>query len=751
MKIVQVLPTISYGDAVGNDAIAIKRLIEERGLETQIYAESIDPRLPAGTALPVSEIPLFSKEDIIIFHESVGTDLNTWIQAQGCRKVMVYHNITPPEFFLRYDEHLAAGYCRSGLEQVQKLTGAFEMVLSDSAFNRQNLLDMGFACPNHVLPILIPFDDYKEPPSQAVIEKYSGDGFINIIFVGRVAPNKCQEDVISAFSEYQHHYNAKSRLFVVGRHGGRYIECLQRYTKQLGARNVVFTGHCRFDEILAYYHLADLFLCQSEHEGFCVPLVEAMYFDVPIVAYDSSAVGETLGGSGFLLKEKNPLVTAGVMDRILSDDALRRTIIGNQRERLADFQYGRVKELFWKYMDCFTTGKGRKEKVCFVVQRYGLEVNGGSELHCRLLTERMKKYYDVEVLSTKAIDYMTWKNEYTHNVEYINDVLVRRFGVGHPRDQDVFNVVNELFMKDQLPVDREAEWMEKQGPYVPSLVSYLKEHQYEYKAVIFFTYLYYTTAIGVKAVDKNIIMIPTAHDEPFLRMKIFDDVFLKPDAFFFNTEEERKLVNGKYDNGHIPYALGGTGVDLPESINAGRFKEKYQIENYIVYVGRVDYGKNCDELFEFFAKYKKRRPGGLKLVLIGKNMMPVPQSEEIQSLGFVSDEDKFDGIAGAKVLVLPSKFESLSMVVLEAMAVRTPVIVNGTCDVLKAHCTKSNGGFYYTDYAGFEEKLDYLLDSENEEAVSKMKENAKRYVDENYQWDSITSRLHDLIEEVCVK
>ena len=167
------------------------------------------------------------------------------------------------------------------------------------------------------------------------------------------------------------------------------------------------------------------------------------------------------------------------------------------------------------------------------------------------------------------------------------------------------------------------EWMEKQGPLCPSLIQYLAEHQNEYKSVIFFTYLYYTSAIGIKSVTNKIIMIPTAHDEPFLQMRIFDDVFLKPNAFFFNTDEERKLIQGKYHNEHIPYALGGTGVDLPASVDGGRFKEKYGLENYIVYVGRIDEGKNCGEMFRFWADYKKRNQNDLKLVLIGKSVMEI--------------------------------------------------------------------------------------------------------------------------------
>ncbi len=391
------------------------------------------------------------------------------------------------------------------------------------------------------------------------------------------------------------------------------------------------------------------------------------------------------------------------------------------------------------------------DKICFVVQRYGLEVNGGAELLCRFFAEKMRPMYEIDVLTTKAIDYMTWKDEYPDDIENINGVRILRFSVDHERDINVFNAINGEFMQGTMDLSRDEEWIEKQGPFCPKLISYLMEHQFEFKIIIFFTYLYYPTVIGIKNITQKSIVMPFAHDEPFLRMPIFDDVFKKPSGIVYSTDEEKSLIQGKYHNEKIPSALGGSGVDLPESIDGSRFCEKYNLKDYIVYVGRIDEGKNCKELFNYFLEYKKRNASDLKLVLMGKPVIPVPKDSDIISLGFVSDQDKFDGIDGAKALVLPSKFESLSMVVLEAMSVRTNVMVNGACTVLRGHCTKSNGAFYYNDFFEFEGELNYLLNPKNAEVVAQMKENAKAYVDEYYQWDSITQRLHNLIKEICAK
>lgn len=388
----------------------------------------------------------------------------------------------------------------------------------------------------------------------------------------------------------------------------------------------------------------------------------------------------------------------------------------------------------------------KNNKIAFVVQRYGEEVNGGAELLCRQLAEKMIAIYpNIEVLTTKAIDYTTWANEYPGNLETINGVAVRRFPVAKERSQKEFDNINGLFMAGQLAKEREVEWIEKQGPYAPELVQYIKEHKEDYDLFVFFTYLYYPTVIGIKEVKEKAILVPHAHDEPFLKMEEYQNLFKSPRAFFLNTDEEKEMLQGKFDI-DVPIDIGGVGIDLPESIDGSRFKEKYQLDDYIVYVGRIDEGKNCHILFKYFKEFKKRNQGSLKLVLMGKPAMPIPKDNDIVSLGFVSEQDKYDGIKGAKILVLPSEFESLSMVVLEAMSVGTPVLVYGKCPVLKGHCLKSNGALYYNNYFEYEAAVNFLMD--NPEKVATMKLNAKKYVDDNYQWDVITGRLDRLMERV---
>lgn len=390
------------------------------------------------------------------------------------------------------------------------------------------------------------------------------------------------------------------------------------------------------------------------------------------------------------------------------------------------------------------------KKICFIVQRYGLEVNGGAELHCRQLAEHLVGQFDVTVLTTKAIDYISWANEYEKDEESINSVKVKRFAVPFPRDMKVFNKINDEFFLGKITSPKqEREWIDKQGPYLPDLIKYLKYNHDIYDVFIFFTYLYYPTVIGINEVADKAIVIPTAHDEPFLKMEIFRNVFVKPKALFYNTTEERKLITEKFSNAHIKSDIGGVGVEIPNDINPKRFMDKYHLDNYIIYVGRIDEGKKCDVLFKYFSLYKKRNINDVKLVLMGKNVIKIPKHKDIYSLGFVNDQDKFDGMSGAELLILPSEFESLSMVVLESLSLNVPVIVNGDCEVLKGHCLKSNAGLYYKNYFEFESCINYILEHKAERA--QMGSNGIRYVKNNYQWPVIVKKLSVLIDYVCEK
>lgn len=344
MKIINMIPILAFGDAVGNDTLAVHNSLKKAGYDSVVAAAYADERLGKNVAVSTKDLSFINPEDIVIYHLSTGHELNSRFGNLNCRKIIKYHNITPPEFFFGYNKE-ALNSCIDGYRDVAALADKPEFAFADSAYNKEELIRMGYRCDIEVLPILIPFEDYKKEPDQNIMEKMD-DGYTNIIFTGRIVPNKRQEDVIAAFYYYQKYYNPRSRLILVGNYSwiDNYHHSLEEYAKALKAENVIFTGHISFPAILAYYRSADLFLCMSDHEGFCVPLVESMFFDVPIVAKNTSAVGGTLGGSGILLPDKDPKAAAGMMNRILTDSALKEKIIENQRERLSDFDNHKVEE-----------------------------------------------------------------------------------------------------------------------------------------------------------------------------------------------------------------------------------------------------------------------------------------------------------------------------------------------------------------------------------------------------------------------
>ena len=388
-----------------------------------------------------------------------------------------------------------------------------------------------------------------------------------------------------------------------------------------------------------------------------------------------------------------------------------------------------------------------KKKIAIINQRYGLEVNGGSELYSRQIAEKLIAKYDVEVLTSCAVEYVKWSNYYKEGVEQINGVTVRRFKTLHEREPKVFSALDSMMLSNPHIEEKISEqWIEHMGPYCPELVEYVDKHQDEYEAIIVVTYLYYTAVKSIVRIKNKAIFIPTAHQEPFIHFDMYKKVFGAADAYVFLTDEEKDLVHSIFHNEDVPYEVMGVGVEVPEVVDSERFKKKYNLDNYLIYVGRIDEGKDCPRLFKYFLEYKRRVKSDLKLVLMGKAVCDIPKSPDIISLGFVSEEDKFDGIKGAKALILPSKFESLSISVLEAMTLSVPVIVNGICDVLKGHCVKSNGGLYYKNYFEFEGCINYMMEHPEEYAI--MCKNARKYVEDYFQWDDIMKKFDRIIERV---
>jgi glycosyltransferase involved in cell wall biosynthesis len=382
--------------------------------------------------------------------------------------------------------------------------------------------------------------------------------------------------------------------------------------------------------------------------------------------------------------------------------------------------------------------------VAMVVQRYGEEVNGGAELLARWLAERLTRLAEMHVITTCAVDYHTWENYYPPGETELNGVRIHRFTVDAPRQADFIERTAKLF-KDGHTLFDEFEWVRDQGPYSTGLLDYVRESYHFYDLYIFVTYLYPPVLFGLPLVSDKAVLIPNAHDEPYLRLPIYRAIFHMPQAIIYNTEPEKQLVNQVMGNYHVPQLVAGVGINVPEDVSAARFREKFGLPGpFVLYVGRVDSSKNVPELIDYFTRFRDESGRDLKLALIGRANMPLPDRPDIVPLGFVTEADKFDAIRAADVLMMPSLYESLSMVALEAWLMETPTLLNGRCEVLKYQCRRSNGGLYYYTYEEFATALQVLLDDPGLRA--QLGRQGRAFVAAHYDWDIVMAKFQAVLE-----
>ena len=430
-------------------------------------------------------------------------------------------------------------------------------------------------------------------------------------------------------------------------------------------------------------------------------------------------------------------------------------------------------------------------KLGFIIQRYGAEVVGGSEHLCRLVAERLAAQHDVDVLTTCALDYVTWNNEYPEGADRVRGVTVRRFANARTRDMQAFNRYSDWIYNNPHSRGDEMEWLKQQGPWCPGLIEYLRRHQQQYDVLIFCTYLYAPTVLGLDVASSRSVLVPTAHDEPAIRLETFKDVFSKPAAICYLTDSERRFVHEQFRERPLIEEVVGVGVDMPQSqpyprtavtvedeatadegggtapeagpgeygtspsarefpshLNARGtvFRRRHRLYGPIVlYGGRIDPGKGCEELIEYFGNYVKEG-GDATLALMGVKLMSLPEEPFIRFAGLLSDRERLQALEAATVVVCPSPYESLSLLALEAMSVGTPILVNARSAVLVEHSVKSNAGLYYADRDEFVECLKLLVTDERLRAA--LGRNGREYIRRNYRWDVVLGKYERIFAKV---
>ena len=424
-------------------------------------------------------------------------------------------------------------------------------------------------------------------------------------------------------------------------------------------------------------------------------------------------------------------------------------------------------------------------KIGIVIQRYGTEVLGGSEHLCRLVAERFALQHEVEVLTTCARDYVTWKNEYQEGSDRVRGVTLRRFATARTRDLESFNKYSDWIFNNAHSRADEMEWLKQQGPWSPALIEYLRRNQQQYDVLVFFTYLYATTVLGLEVNPGKSVLVSTAHDEPAIRLEIFKDVFAKPGAVCYLTDSERRFVQDTFSDRPLLEDVVGVGVDIPQQQPYPRvpaapeedppgtpdgdqssapeedtprefgshilargavFRRRHRLYGPIVlYGGRIDPGKGCEELIEYFSTYVKDG-GDATLALMGAKLMALPEEPFIRFAGLLSDRERVQALEAATVVVCPSPYESLSLLALEALSAGTPILVNARSAVLVEHCIRSNGGLYYADRDEFVESLKLLAgDARLRQALGR---NGRDYVRHNYRWDVVLGKYDRIFAKV---
>lgn len=384
-------------------------------------------------------------------------------------------------------------------------------------------------------------------------------------------------------------------------------------------------------------------------------------------------------------------------------------------------------------------------KIGLVVQRYGEDVIGGSELLCRMIAEKLAgDGMDCTVFTTTARDYITWKNEYPAGDFILNGVDIKRFPVEKERDIESFNTYSDWIFNHDHTREDEIEWIERQGPVCPELLDSLEKNAGGFDLFIFFTYLYYNTFWGLRKVGAKKILVPTAHDEPPLYLDAMKPVFSLPDGFIFNTPAEKRLVDSHFSLEGKCVETAGVGVDIPEQHTSPDFASMHGLEKpYILYAGRIEKGKGCLDMIHCFLESRDKL-SGVTLALIGKKLMDLPEQEDIRYLGYVSREEKNAAMAGALATIHPSRLESLCMAALESMAVQTPVVVQGHCELLVEHCRESRAGLWFCNCGEFGEAVN-LLQTDGR-LRTQMGNNGLEYVRSRYSWERIIRKYQRVIE-----
>ena len=726
MKILIMHEIVVPHDAVGTDIEVMAGILSEAH-DCRVYAR--DGRISGLHYVPEEEIEdlIADPELVIIYHHSSWWERGGALLKMASGRIIIrYHNVTPAAFFEGYG-YILNDICHKGRQQTEALMLAHPDAywMADSLYNRRDL----WRVPDERVWIVPPFNRIQEwgvgAGDPAVAEEIHASEDLNLLFVGRVVPNKGHLFLLEVLRYYCYHYDRHIRLRVIGKMNPVLKDYNDKVNEMIRISRledrIEFIGEVTDETLISYYKESDLMVCASLHEGFCVPVAEAQYFGLPIAALRYAAVPETIGPDQLLLGPEPADFAAALhtlknhpeyrellaqkgrenYDRRFSLEKIREAFLGSMEEILADHRPGGLRQ--------------RTGRVAFVSPWFAERIPGGAEMELRGAVRHLKKSgMDVEILTSCVREFgADWNIDYyPQGTEYIWQVPVTRFPV-RQRNAAAFDEVNAKLMAGETLSDKEENTYCREMVNSPDLYVYIREHYDEYDHFVFIPYMFGTTYYGMQECLPKAILIPCLHDESYARLRLFKTLYPKIRGMIYHAWPEHDLAGGLYDLAGVRQTVMGEGVDTDFTYDADRFRDRYGITDpFILYAGRKDAGKGVDELMTYFGAYKESHPDSpLKFVLIGGGSLEIPESlaGEVMDLGFVDLQDKYDGQAAALCLCQLSRNESFSLVIMESWLCERPVIVHEGCPVTRDFAERFEAGRAVGDSTSFAESIDFYL------------------------------------------
>ncbi len=728
-------------DAVGKHVAAQIRTLAKAGFRPLLLTEFVDDRLPRSLRRFMVAVKLddmlrpnaqtrryaehFHRSAVIIVHYSTYYNLVELIRYAQTLVLFDYHGITPPEIWgigqPGYEE------LARGVANLSNLLKFADYAVAHSQFIADELIATNTIAPSRVTIMPYAVVDkvaYAESPDSQLLKQYELFDKRMLLYVGRMARNKSIHILVEALPLIRSRY-PNTVLLLVGdtcHVYANYVAEIKDRAKELGVTEaVIFTGRQERD-IRDFYQLCDIFVTASIHEGFCMPVIEAMASGKPVVAAATTALPGTVGNAGLLFQPNNPADLAHQVIRLLDvqDEVLDSTIDRQNFEQQILFQ----------------------RPIAFVTPRYGHDIIGGAEQGARKWAEQLAaRGLKIEVLTTNMADIVHWQTASLPDIEVIDGVTVRRFPVDLV-DPAGFHEVQTRAAQNMKISRYDEEHFMAHNLRSRALEDYIARHREDYAAFIFTPYLFGTSYYGAQQAGDRAFHIPCLHDEPAARFAIFREMLEEARGIFFNTPAEEQLAREKLQVANPFTAVLGYGFpDQPLQGDADRFRKRTGIDTpFLLYSGRLENAKNVPLLIEWFVAYKRARPeSNLTLVLTGKGEISLPARTDIVCLGVIDWQDLNDAYSASVALCQLSLNESFSIVMMEAWQQRRPVIVHADCAVTREHVERSGGGYACHDADSFITAIDTLLERPEEAAM--LGERGYIYVQKHFTWSILIDKF----------